>query len=120
MTNTDLEVGTLLGKGASFSGTLTFFGSVRIEGEFEGNVVSDDTLVIAPGGIVRGKVNVGKLVITGGVLEGDVVAKESVEILPEGKLVGEVTTPVFQIEKGAIFLGTSKMVTLETDDPASV
>ncbi|MBN2716803.1 MAG: polymer-forming cytoskeletal protein [Deltaproteobacteria bacterium] len=115
MSNTEYEVGSLLGKGATFSGKLTFFGTVRIEGEFEGEVISDDTLVVAKGGRVRGMVNVGQLVVAGGVVEADVVARESVEILPEGKIVGEVTTPSFQIEKGGIFMGTSKMVTLDAD-----
>ncbi|MBN2527403.1 MAG: polymer-forming cytoskeletal protein [Deltaproteobacteria bacterium] len=119
MSETEFEVGSLLGKGASFYGKLTFFGTVRIEGEFEGEIVSDDTLVIAPGGMVRGKINVGNLVVTGGTVEGEVVARESVEVMPEGKLVGEVTTPSFQIEKGAVFMGTSKMVTLDADLVAS-
>ena len=117
MNETAIEVGSLLGKGASFFGKLTFFGTVRIEGEFEGEIFSDDTLVIAPGGVVRGKVNVGNLVVTGGTVEGEIVARESVEVMPEGKLVGEVTTPSFQIEKGAVFLGTSKMVSLEEEGP---
>lgn len=116
MSDAEFEVGSLLGKGASFFGKLTFLGTVRIEGTFEGEVFSDDTLVIAPGGVVRGKVNVGSLVVAGGVVEGEIVAKESVEIMVEGKVVGDVTTPSFQIEKGAVFLGTSKMVTLDTEE----
>ncbi|MBN2340954.1 MAG: polymer-forming cytoskeletal protein [Deltaproteobacteria bacterium] len=115
MADKEFEVGSLLGKGATFTGKLTFFGTVRIEGCFEGEVVSDDTLVIAPGGEVRGKIQVGHLVVTGGVVDAEVIARESVEILPDGKLVGEVTTPSFQIEKGAVFMGTSKMVSLEED-----
>lgn len=111
MTDSDLDVGSLLGKGATFCGKLTFLGTVRIEGTFEGEVESDDTLVVAPGGLIKGTINVGSLVVTGGVVEADVVAKTSVEILPEGKLVGDVATPSLQIEKGAIFLGVSRMAT---------
>lgn len=116
MSDTEFEVGSLLGKGASFKGKLTFFGTVRIEGEFEGEVISDDTLVIAPGAKVQGVINVGSLVVTGGVVEGEVNARESVEIMANGKLVGEVTTPSFQIEKGAVFMGSSKMISLDPEE----
>lgn len=109
MTETAVDVGSLLGKGASFSGKLTFLGTVRIEGTFTGDVVSDDTLVVAAGGEVHGTIHVGHLVITGGIVEAEVVARESVELLPGARLVGQVTTPSFQIEKGAFFHGQSNM-----------
>ncbi len=92
-----------------FNGKLTFFGTVRIEGIIEGDILSEDTLVVAPGGEVRGNIDVGTLIITGGLVEANVIARKSVEIHPEGKLVGEVTSPVLQIERGAIFRGNSTM-----------
>ena len=104
-----VDTGSLLGKGAVFHGKLTFLGTVRIEGSFEGEIRSDDTLVVAAGGEVRGSVQVGHLIITGGRVDAEVVATQSVELLPDGELNGQVTTPSFQIEKGAIFHGQSIM-----------
>jgi cytoskeletal protein CcmA (bactofilin family) len=112
------ESGSLLGEGSFFSGKLTFIGTVRIEGKIEGEILSDDTLVVADGGEVRGIVNVGTLIVTGGLVDATVTAKEAVEIHPGGTLHGEVTSPVFQIERGAIFRGQSRMpeeLTEETD-----
>ena len=40
------EINTLLGRGSSFEGKLTFEGTVRIDGKFKGEVFSDDVLVI--------------------------------------------------------------------------
>ena len=103
------DTGSLLGKGSEFKGKLTFIGTVRIEGVMNGDVLSDDTLVVAPGGMVKGTVNVGTLIVTGGVVEAQVTAKNAVELHPEGTLKGEVVSPVFQIERGAVFQGNCKM-----------
>jgi len=101
--------GSLLGKGSEFEGKLTFIGTVRIEGVMKGDVLSDDTLVVAPGGVVKGTVTVGTLIVTGGVVEAQVTAKNAVELHPGGTLKGEVVSPVFQIERGAVFQGNCTM-----------
>ena len=109
MSDSNADIGSLLGKGSQFNGKLTFFGSVRIEGRFQGEIYSEDTLVVSSGGQVSGKITVGSLIVTGGLVEAEVVAKESVELHPPGQLKGQVTTPLFQIEKGAVFQGQSLM-----------
>jgi cytoskeletal protein CcmA (bactofilin family) len=123
MADEQVSTGSLLGKGSDFKGKLTFFGTVRIEGRMEGEIHSEDTLVVAPGGEVFGTIDVGTLIITGGFVKGNVFAKKAVEIHPEGQLIGEVETPVFQIERGAVFQGSSTMAepstsTPESDEPA--
>jgi cytoskeletal protein CcmA (bactofilin family) len=109
MTDEQRDTGSLLGRGSEFSGKLAFFGTVRIEGSIEGEILSDDTLVVADGGEVKGTVEVGTLIITGGTVEAKVKAKKAVEIHAGGRLVGEVSSPVFQIDRGAIFQGVSSM-----------
>ena len=109
MTDQKRDLGSLLGEGTEFTGKLTFLGTVRIEGKIEGEIYSDDTLVVADGGEVRGKVNVGTLVVTGGLVEATINAARTVEIHPGGHVRGEVIAPEFQIEKGAVFQGTSAM-----------
>lgn len=99
---------TILGREASFSGKLTFEGAVRIDGKFEGEIFTDDLLLIGPGAEVRAKLNVGSVVINGSV-EGDIHAKASVEIKAPGKLRGNIVTPTLVIEKGVVFDGSCKM-----------
>jgi cytoskeletal protein CcmA (bactofilin family) len=109
MSEPHAETGSLLGMDSQFAGKLTFLGTVRIEGRFEGEVLAEGTLVVAAGGCVRGRIEVGTLVVTGGLVEAEVVARHAVELSPPGQLVGDVTTPAFHIERGAVFRGRSIM-----------
>ena len=111
------ETGSLLGKGSEFAGKLSFIGTVRIEGTFDGEIYSEDTLVVGDGGVVKGRVDVDTLIVTGGHVEADVVARSTVELYPPGSLSGQVVTPAFQIEKGAVFRGQCLMP--EESDPPS-
>ena len=99
---------TILGREAKFSGKLTFEGAVRIDGRFEGEIETDDLLLVGPGAEVKATLNVGSVVINGTV-EGDVYAKASVEIKAPGKLRGNITTPTLVIEKGVTFDGSCHM-----------
>jgi cytoskeletal protein CcmA (bactofilin family) len=109
MTDPQAETGSLLGQDSEFHGKLSFLGTVRIEGRFEGEVLAEGTLVVAAGGCVRGRVEVGTLIVTGGLVEAQVVARHAVELSPPGQLVGDVVTPAFHIERGAVFRGRSIM-----------
>jgi cytoskeletal protein CcmA (bactofilin family) len=117
MTEAHEETGSLLGKDSEFKGKLTFLGTVRIEGRFEGEVLAEGTLVVAAGGCVRGRVEVGTLIVTGGLVEAQVVAHDAVELSPPGQLVGDVVTPAFHIERGAVFRGRSLMPEPDEDGP---
>lgn len=108
---------TILGREAKFSGKLTFEGAVRIDGRFEGEIFTEDLLLVGPGAEVKATLNVGSVVINGSV-EGDVVAKSSVEIKAPGRLKGNIVTPTLVIEKGVIFDGTCRMSSEEQKAPA--
>ncbi|MBK6687022.1 MAG: polymer-forming cytoskeletal protein [Deltaproteobacteria bacterium] len=99
---------TILGKDARFSGKMSFEGAVRIDGKFEGEIYTEDLLLIGPQAEVRATLNVGTVVING-LVEGDVIAKGSVELKAPGKLRGNVVTPNLIIEKGVTFDGTCRM-----------
>src|SRR5215510_13366876 len=102
------EITTLLGRGATFEGKLTFEGTVRIDGRFKGEVFTDDTLVIGEGAHVEAQIDVGEVIIQGTVV-GNVKAKRSIEIHAPGRVKGDLHTPSLQIDKGVIFEGRSFM-----------
>lgn len=102
------EITTLLGRGASFEGKLTFEGTVRIDGRFRGEVFTDDVLVIGEGAIVEAEIDVGEIIIQGTVV-GNIKAKRSIEIHAPGRVKGDLHTPSLQIDKGVIFEGRSFM-----------
>ncbi|MEW5855341.1 MAG: polymer-forming cytoskeletal protein [Myxococcota bacterium] len=109
---------TILGPEASFEGKLTFQGTVRIDGKFSGEVVTNEVLVVGEGAVVKAEIDVGSLVINGEVI-GNVRAKNAVEIHAPGKLRGNLETPKLVIDAGVIFEGNCKMENLGRRDTAS-
>jgi cytoskeletal protein CcmA (bactofilin family) len=110
------EITTLLGRGATFEGKLTFEGTVRIDGRFKGEGFTADTLVIGEGAHVEAQIDVGDVIIQGTVV-GNVTAKRSIEIHAPGRVKGDLHTPTLQIDKGVIFEGRSFMEAAMSNRP---
>ena len=102
------NLNAFLGKGTSFTGTLAFEGTVRIDGSFEGEVITKDTLVIAEGALVKAKIRAGSVVI-GGTMHGDIIAARNVELNEKACLVGNISTPSLSMAEGVIFEGSCTM-----------
>src|SRR6187549_4106652 len=112
------EITTLLGRGATFEGKLTFEGTVRIDGRFRGEVFSDDTLVIGEGALVEAEIDIGEIIIQGTVV-GNIRAKRGIEIHAPGRVKGDLHTPSLQVDKGVIFEGRSFMEAATSNRPAT-
>ncbi len=97
-----------LGEDAEFKGTLTFEGTVRIDGKFEGQVITEDTLVVGEGGQVFADITAG-VVICKGRIEGTVIASKKVEIHANAQVVGTIRSPALSVELGAVLDGTCDM-----------
>lgn len=110
------EIHALLGRGARFKGKLTFEGRVRIEGELEGEILGDGVLVIGDGADVRANVEVGTLIVRGGVLRGNVTARQLIEIHREGAVHGDIQAPEIDIAKGCVFEGRCTMIPASAAD----
>jgi cytoskeletal protein CcmA (bactofilin family) len=102
------EITTLLGRGATFEGKLTFEGTVRVDGKLKGEVFSDDVLVVGEGAYVEAEIDVGEIIIQGTVV-GNIHAKRAIEIHAPGRVKGDLHTPSLQIDKGVVFEGRSFM-----------
>ncbi|MBI5887978.1 MAG: polymer-forming cytoskeletal protein [Deltaproteobacteria bacterium] len=106
------EVIGLIGKGMFIEGRLTFENTVRIDGNFKGQINAGGTLVVGDTGMVEGEVTVDTAIITGEVV-GIVEAKTRVELQAPAKFQGEIRTPNLIIGDGAVFDG--KCVMLKKD-----
>ena len=73
------EVKAFLGEGTEFNGLLSFEGTVRIDGKFEGEVVSKDTLILGNSAVMNAEVSVG-IIIVRGKIAGNIVASKKIEI----------------------------------------
>ena len=103
------EIKAFLGQGAEFIGKLIFNGSVRIDGNFQGEIFGQGSLVVGEGALVKADIAVKSVYISGDV-QGNIEVKEKFNIHPTGKFLGNVHTPVFIMEEGAFFDGRSHMV----------
>lgn len=114
------EINAFLGAGTSYEGKLHFEGSVRIDGDFQGEVSSEGTLVIGQDAKVKGVIQVGQLVLSGN-LRGTIEAREKVVLHRTAHLVGQVNTPCLVMEEGAVLEGQVNMGTLPAEAlPASL
>ncbi len=102
------DLNALLGRGSSFEGKLTFEGTVRIDGNFTGSIVTNDVLVIGEGAKVAAEITCGTIVIHGEV-SGNIKAAGGVELHHPARMRGNIETPILSIEKGVIFEGQTKM-----------
>jgi len=103
------EITALLGKGTRFEGKLIFEGTVRIDGEFSGEVFTRDTLILGENSKVKAQIEADTVVVAGNVI-GDISASSRVEIQSSGSVKGAVKAPVFKIEEGGMFDGSTAMI----------
>ena len=97
-----------LDEGSEIEGKYTFSGTVLLNGRFQGEIASPDTLIIGDRGVVNASVRAGTLVVTGE-LVGDVHASERVELSGKARVFGDLEAPVVVLEEGAIFEGRCRM-----------
>nr|WP_321260497.1 polymer-forming cytoskeletal protein [uncultured Pseudodesulfovibrio sp.] len=102
------EINAFLGAGTNYQGKLHFQGAVRIDGNFQGEVVSEGTLVVGQEAVVEGLVKVGQLVLSGR-LKGEVEAKNKVVLHKTANLQGNIETPSLVVEEGAVLEGELAM-----------
>jgi len=107
------EINAFLGAGTNYHGKLHFQGAVRIDGNFQGEVVSDGTLVIGQEAVVEGQIKVGQLVLSGNI-KGEVEAKNKVVLHKTANLHGNIRTPVLVVEEGAVLEGQLVMGSLDS------
>ena len=93
-----------MGKGARFKGSLSFEGTVRIDGRLEGEIHAKGTVIIGEPAIIEGDVSA-DTVISGGRVTGNIVASKKVELLAPGSLIGTIKTPLLSLEEGVTFSG---------------
>src|ERR1044071_2196081 len=104
MTKKSGELNGFLDRGSSFKGELEFEDTMRIDGRFNGKIVSKNELIVGESATIEGDVHVGRIAISGTVI-GKIVATQRVEIHRNGKVYSDVDTPSLVIEEGAIFQG---------------
>jgi len=103
---TDLQAH--LGRGSRVEGTLSFQGSVRVDGEVEGKIEAKDTVIVGDSATVVAQIVGGTIIVKGNVT-GDLTASKRVELRTPGRLLGNIVTPSLVIQDGVVFEGHCSM-----------
>ena len=93
------ETFTFLARGFEFKGTLTFEGTVRIDGMVSGAIYSKGTVILGEHAFIEGDINAGTIV-SSGTINGNVTAAERVHLLPSATLNGDLNAPLLKVEEG--------------------
>lgn len=104
----DSSLQASLGKGSRVEGKLRFEGSVRIDGQVDGEIEAQDTVIIGETAVINAQITAGTIIVKGKV-NGDLVARKRVELQAPGKLLGNITTPSLVIHEGVVFEGQCSM-----------
>ena len=102
------DISAFVGKGVEFKGTITYSGTVRIDGRLDGEIHTDGVLLIGEEATIEAKITAGTIVCKGKIT-GDVIAKDSVKLRAPAIMNGSVKTPVLSMEDGVLFNGALEM-----------
>ncbi len=99
---------TVIGQGITIEGEVSSDEEVVVAGTVRGKLTVDGALTVEPGGIVEADVGASSVSV-GGTLTGNVVATDRVDLLAGGRLVGDVKAARVTIADGAVFKGNVDM-----------
>jgi len=100
---------TVIGVNSNFRGTIMVSGTLRIDGEFEGDILNCERLEIGEHGIMRADVEVKDAVIMGRVY-GNIRALGSIEMRAGARVEGDVAALTVAMEQGVRFTGRCTML----------
>lgn len=100
---------TVIGVGSSFRGTLMVGGTLRIDGEFEGDILNCERLEVGEHGVMRADVEVKEALILGRV-EGNVRALGGIEMRTGARVTGDLVALSVAMEPGVHFTGRCTML----------
>ena len=109
----------VIGEGSIFNGRFYVNGSILIEGKFQGDIRTDDQLIVGPTGKVKTDI-VARRVTVAGTLIGNITASEEVSLLHTGKVLGNISTPKLIVEPGVVTDGVVTITSGQTDDARKV
>ncbi|GJQ50140.1 polymer-forming cytoskeletal [Candidatus Kuenenia stuttgartiensis] len=96
---------TYLTPDAEFRGTIKFTRTLKIDGKFDGEMLTDEgEVIVGSTGVVKANVKVKNAIVEGQV-DGNIIASERVELRKNAKLMGDLQAKTLVIDEGVIFVG---------------
>jgi len=101
-----LDLSAYLGPDASFVGTLSLAGNVRIDGSLDGELLGPTLVILGPTARVRGKIHAGSVVVLGADVNADIQASGGIELRQGATVVGTLTAAEIHMDPDIEFRGT--------------
>ena len=98
---------SVIDHGCGGEGSLSFTGTVAMNGKFRGEMFTADTLFLGAEGEVEAEVQVTVGIISGQV-KGNITGRERIELTRSARIFGNIVTPILVLEEGAMFDGQCK------------
>lgn len=95
-------------QGSEFEGKLSFKDTVRIDGNFSGEISSDNTLIVGESGQIHATIQ-SVCVVVSGFVEGDVHASDEIVLHKTAVVNGNLEAPAIIMEEGAQLNGNVRM-----------
>jgi len=109
---------TTLGAGVSFRGQLSFERFLRIDGIFEGELLSQGKVIVGPSGKVKANLNLREAIIEG-VVEGNITVQEKLELRGEAVVKGDIQATSLCVDEGVTIIG-HVLVTPKPEQPQAI
>ncbi len=100
---------TVIGVGSSFRGTLMVSGTLKIDGEVEGDILNCERLEVGEHGVMRADIEVKEALIEGRVY-GNMRALGTIELRAGARVEGDVWAVSVVMEPGVHFTGRCTML----------
>ena len=110
---------SIIGEGSIFEGKFYIAGSLRIDGKFEGNIRTEDALIVGQTGKVKTNISA-KEVVMAGTMIGDIDAKAEVKITETGRMLGDIIAPILNLAKGVVLKGRVNITGGHKKDPNKI
>lgn len=104
---------TYIGQDTRIEGTIVTSGSVRVDGEVDGDIQSQGDVIVGETGRVRAGIRAVNLIIAGEV-SGEARVSGRLELLATGRMYGDAHMQTLIVEQGGVLQGNSRMGSEET------
>ena len=102
----------LIMEGTRFEGKLQFKNMMRIDGEFVGEIKSDNQLIVGKSARINADIKVRELIVMGEI-RGTISECLTLQIQEGGKVIADVEVQTLDIKPGALLDGKCAMITGE-------
>ena len=91
-------------QGCRIVGTVELVGSMQIDGEIEGALVSTGEIIVGEAGVINANIATNKIKVFGQIY-GDIIAQERIEFCAGACVKGNIKSPKIVMQDGVVFQG---------------